>query len=66
MAISPVRIVASAKTKLAALLEAAGLSPSDAEEAAEKAIDNLGVAIIEAVVEDLQSNGETSGGDTIL
>ena len=66
MAISPVRIVASAKTKLAALLEAGGLSPSDAEEAAEKAIDNLGVAIVEAIVEDLQSNGETSGGDTIL
>jgi hypothetical protein len=59
------RIATNAKSKLATLLEAAGLSSGDAADAAEKAIDNLGVAIIEALVEDIQANAETSGGETI-
>lgn len=65
MAMSTSRIATNAKSKLKDLLEAAGLSSSDAEAAAEKAIDNLGIAIIEAVVEEIQANAETSGGDTI-
>jgi hypothetical protein len=66
MALDAARTADNAKSKLKVLLEAAGLSSGDATTAAEKAIDNLGVAIIEAVIEELQGNGETSGGDTIL
>lgn len=65
MALDSARIADAAKVKLKALLTAAGLSSTDAETAAGKAIDNLGVAIIEAVVEDIQANAETSGGDTV-
>lgn len=66
MALSSSRTAANAKVKLATLLEAAGLSSGDAAVAAEKAIDNLGAAIIEAVIEELRAYGETSGGETIL
>lgn len=65
MAMSTSRIATNAKSKLKDLLEAAGLSSDDAEAAADKAIDNLGIAIIEAVVEEIQANAETSGGDSI-
>lgn len=65
MALDSDRIATNAKSKLAALLEEAGLSSGDATDAAEKAIDNLGIAIIEALVEDIRANAETSGGETI-
>lgn len=65
MALSSSRIATSAKSKLKVLLEATGLSSENAETAANAAIDNFGKAIIEAVVEDIQANAETSDGETI-
>lgn len=67
MAISTSRIVASAKTKLADLLEVALADVEDADPAAiaEKMVDDQFVAIIEAIVEEIVANGETSGGETI-
>lgn len=65
MSMSAARTTTSAKSKLKTLLEAAGLSSNDAETAADKSIDNFGAAIIEAVIEEVQANAETSGGETI-
>jgi hypothetical protein len=66
MALDAARTATDAKARLKVLLEAAGLSSSDATTAADKAIDNLGAAIIEAVIGELRDHGETSGGETIL
>ena len=66
MAMDSDRAATAAKSKLTAKLQAAGLSPSDATTAAENAIDNMGVCIIEAIIEELRTHAETSGGETLL
>ncbi len=65
MSMSSTNAATQAKVKLKTLLEATGLSSSDAETAANAAIDNVGKAIIEAVIEEIQRSAETSGGETI-